>query len=475
MRNRFQRIFLVLALVVSGHSLVHAQATLLLEEPYSYDGNFAGTGHAAVYLSRVCEASPIRLRRCAPGETGVVIARYHGIAGYDWIAIPLIPYLYAVEKPGDIPLYADPKLVDFLRYQYLPHLKALLNNVPTSKNGTSKNDTSDSAASGNTEPRGPWYELNGSAYDRTLYGFQIPTRPEQDDALIHLLNSSPNHGLYNLLHSNCADFSKQIINFYYPHATHRSIIADLGVTTPKQVAKTLVHYSKHHPGIEMTPFIIPQVPGTKRSKPIHGVLETALFEKKYMALFFFLHPFAIGGLETAYITNWHFDPGRNALMFDISRGLEAPISPEARHVYQERLDALRLKYLDVSEDSFRKWPAVDAQAIPQMDETGHAILEMEKDGRTVQIGLCRNNALHSTSPQLSQQLLIYRLDEELKSGRPARASLQQVENDFRILEKTTEKIPTEFAGDIQWSRSCLRFHNSVCATTNRKPRLSLTP
>jgi len=55
----------------------HAQATLLLEEPYSYDGTFAGTGHAAVYLSRICAETPSLLRRCGPGEPGVVISRYH--------------------------------------------------------------------------------------------------------------------------------------------------------------------------------------------------------------------------------------------------------------------------------------------------------------------------------------------------------------------------------------------------------------
>ena len=59
-------------------------ATLLLEEPYSYDGALAGTGHAAVYLNGVCATSPVVLRPCAPGETGVVLSRYHGITQYDW-------------------------------------------------------------------------------------------------------------------------------------------------------------------------------------------------------------------------------------------------------------------------------------------------------------------------------------------------------------------------------------------------------
>src|SRR2546428_13012217 len=111
MRKSF--VFCIAAFFVGASAQLHAQATLLLEEPYSYDGTFAGTGHAAVYLARVCTESPSVLRRCRPGETGVVISRYNGVAGRDWIAIPLIPYLSAVKYPEDIPLFADSKLVAF--------------------------------------------------------------------------------------------------------------------------------------------------------------------------------------------------------------------------------------------------------------------------------------------------------------------------------------------------------------------------
>src|ERR1700685_354931 len=83
---------------------VSANVAVLLEEPYSYDGAFAGAGHVAVYLTRVCAASPTSLRRCHEGELGAVISRYQGIAGYDWIAIPLVPYLYAVTNPENIPV-----------------------------------------------------------------------------------------------------------------------------------------------------------------------------------------------------------------------------------------------------------------------------------------------------------------------------------------------------------------------------------
>src|SRR5438067_13930255 len=112
-------VLLVIGLLAAMPSQSHAQATLLLEEPYSYDGTFAGTGHAAVYLARVCAESPTVLRRCGPGETGIVISRYHRVAGLDWIAVPLIPYLYAVSNPENVPLFADAKLVAFLRHEHL--------------------------------------------------------------------------------------------------------------------------------------------------------------------------------------------------------------------------------------------------------------------------------------------------------------------------------------------------------------------
>jgi len=88
---------------------------VFLEEPFGLFGHMNPTGHAAVYLSRVCAASPTVLRPCEPGESGVVISRYHRVGGYDWIAIPLIPYLYAVDEPQQAPLYVNAEMVAALR------------------------------------------------------------------------------------------------------------------------------------------------------------------------------------------------------------------------------------------------------------------------------------------------------------------------------------------------------------------------
>ena len=70
-----------------------AQAALLMEEPYGFFGIVNPTGHTAIYFDRICAETPVKLRRCQPGEMGAVVSRYQGIDDYDWIAIPLVPYL----------------------------------------------------------------------------------------------------------------------------------------------------------------------------------------------------------------------------------------------------------------------------------------------------------------------------------------------------------------------------------------------
>jgi hypothetical protein len=100
LETSFLRPFAVLLASAAG---ARANVALLLEEPFAKFGTFNPTGHAAVYLSGVCAASPVLLRRCNPGETGVVISRYYRVGGYDWLAIPLLPYLYAVDDPAEFP------------------------------------------------------------------------------------------------------------------------------------------------------------------------------------------------------------------------------------------------------------------------------------------------------------------------------------------------------------------------------------
>ena len=418
-------VFCLIALTAALPGELKAQATLLLEEPYSYDGTFAGTGHAAIYLARVCAATPTTLRRCQPGESGVVVSRYHHVGGRDWIAVPLIPYLYAVKDAASIPLFADAKLVEFLRHNYLQ-----------------ENMSEEARDMG---PRAPSNQLAGSAYDRTTYGFRFATGPDQDDELIRILNSEPNSEAYALLNRNCADFAKQILNFYYPHASHRSIIADLGVTTPKQIAKSLVRSAKHHPEMQLTTFVIPQVPGLKRSKPVHGVVESLVLAKKYVTPVLLFHPFVVGTVEAAYWAGWRFNPTKGALIFDSDNAhawhrLDLPLTNAERRSYQEELASLKR---DVRQDGVPGWREFQASAQPEIDGEGQTFLRGDVNGEPVRIGICRDNALRMNAPpEIVQDLVLTRLEQELKP-KPVRASKRQVEQDFSLLQRALDERKAE--------------------------------
>lgn len=295
------KIWLAFLVAALGCASARADAALLLEEPFGQFGAMNPTGHAAIYLSRVCADTPTHLRPCRDDEAGVVISRYHRIDGYDWLAIPLIPYLYAVDDPSQIPATGTPRLELKLRDTWRRnHLQDMVPDDPQYE-----------------IPRGEWIELVGASYDRRIWGFEVATDTDQDDTLIREFNEKKNISHFNLFFNNCANFSESVLNFYYPHAIHRNFIADAGMMTPKQAAKSLVKFGRRHPEAEMRTFVIPQVPGTiKRSTPVDGVVESLVKSKKYVLPLAVLHPFVAGGLAVAYLGDGRFHPDKHAAVFN---------------------------------------------------------------------------------------------------------------------------------------------------------------
>jgi hypothetical protein len=296
---------LTLAMVPRAHSSV----ALLMEEPYGQFGAFNPTGHAAVYLNHVCAASPSELRVCQLGEYGVVISRYHKIAGYDWIAIPIIPYLYAVDDSSEVPLSVTKEQEFALRDAYRrAHLEAL---APDRLHGLA--------------PGGEWTQLVGSSYDRAIHGFQVDSTAEQDQRFIAIFNDRSNAAHFNLFFHNCADLSRVVLDIYLPHAIHRNFIADVGMTTPKQVARSLVKYGKDHPEVEMSAFVIPQVPGSvPRSHPVDGVAESLVKSKKYLLPMAILAPELTGGVVVAYLADGRLKLPKNAVVFNVDDEVAEP-------------------------------------------------------------------------------------------------------------------------------------------------------
>jgi hypothetical protein len=299
--RRLLTCLIVLTLLGSGVR-ARAAVALLMEEPYGEFGAFNPTGHAAVYLSRVCAESHTQLRLCHEGEYGVVISRYHKIDGLDWIAVPLVPYLYAVDDVSQVPLTVDKEQVAALRDAYRrEHLQDL---APDKKGKT---------------PKGEWTQLVGSSYDRTIHGFEVTSTQEQDERFIALFNDRNNVGHFNLLFHNCADFSAAVMDIYLPHAVHRNFIADVGLMTPKQVAHSLVKYGKQHPEMEMSAFVIPQVPGSiGRSHGVDGVTESLVKSKKYLLPLAVLSPEAAGATVVAYLVFGRMSLPKDATIFEIN-------------------------------------------------------------------------------------------------------------------------------------------------------------
>jgi hypothetical protein len=207
-----------------------------------------------------------------------------------------------VERAEDVPEWAEQTAIAAMREDYADtHLEAL------------------ASAASKTDSESVWPQLLGVAYIRKIYSFEVVTTPEQDDRLIAEFNGRVNQSHFNLFTNNCADFSRVLLNFYYPGAVRRSITADAAITTPKQIAKTLVNYAHRHDQLELREFVIPQVRGTiPRSHMPRGVVEALLKTKKYLVPITVFHPYVMAGIALTYLTRGRFDLAKNAPVIPVT-------------------------------------------------------------------------------------------------------------------------------------------------------------
>jgi hypothetical protein len=312
---------MALMALASSSSLSRAQAALLMEEPYGFFGSVNPTGHNAIYFERICAETPVRLRRCQAGELGAVISRYEGISGYDWVAIPLVPYLYSVENASAVPSHVDRQTVNDLRNRY--HEAHLL-------------DLGSNLRPGNFV-HGGWAQLVGLSYERRIFAFRFETTEEQDDAFMARMNDSSNRTHFNLLFSNCSDFARQTLNFYFPRTFRRSAFPDADMTTPKQIAYKLLSYSRKHPEMQLTVFEIPQIPGFRRLSHSNKSIAESLTTTVYAIPIALMNPYLAGGIFVDYFVRgrYHMIPKHpQVLAPDNLQALTAPA-----HAVQNPLNA----------------------------------------------------------------------------------------------------------------------------------------
>ncbi len=168
-----------------------------------------------------------------------------------------------------------------------------------------------------SSPRGNWYELVGSAYDRKIYGFQVTTTREQDARLIAAFNDRKNVQTYSGFDSNCADFARNTMNLLYPHMVRRNYVADLGMSSPKSVARSLSHRASKNPEMHFEVFVIPQVAGSlPRSHSPQNLAEGIL--KRYPVPLVIFSPVSLGVAFAAYVGQGRFSMPKDAQRLDVS-------------------------------------------------------------------------------------------------------------------------------------------------------------
>lgn len=275
----------------------HGSVTVVVGEPFGAMGTLLPVGHTGIYLDRVCADGPVRLRMCMPGERqGVVIARLNRLQ-VDWIATPILEYLYGVDDPAAVMRYLTPRQVTELResyrHQYLGNL------VPDDKVAGEDRD---------------WWQSVAMSYNRREWGYQLATTREQDEQLVAMLNGEVNKHRYHLHKSNCADFAAAVVNFYYPGAVKRNGISDFWLMTPKQVARSVGAYGHAHPEAKLRVLQFPQLLGPqRRSHAVRGASELFLKTKRYLVPLSVIQPELVVALAVVYIDQGRWDIRRGGL------------------------------------------------------------------------------------------------------------------------------------------------------------------
>ncbi len=253
-------------------------------------GTLLPVGHTGIYLDRVCADGPVRLRMCSPGERqGVVVARLNKLE-VDWVATPILEFLYGVDDPAAVTRYLTPGQVTELREQYRhQYLKNLLTDTISS-------DDRD------------WWQSVAMSYDRRMWGYQLATTREQDERLVAMLNAEVNKHRYHLHRSNCADFAARVVNFYYPGTVKHNGISDFWLMTPKQVARSVGVYGHAHPEADLRVLEFPQLLGPqRRSHPVRGASEMFLKTKRYLVPLSVIQPELVVALAVVYIDHGRWD------------------------------------------------------------------------------------------------------------------------------------------------------------------------
>ncbi len=465
------KFFLTVFLLAATHPAARADIGLVLDakpnvQPELVKAEIIGEGHAAIYLSGICPASPVKLRLCGPDEPGSVIQNYEDYREnqpYEWNVVPLSIYLYGVDNLRDRPLFASPELRGVLQDQYR---REYLQQLCTTSRCINSPDAN-------------WRDSVAAAFVREIYIFEVHTTPEQDQQFIREFNARPNVNHYNGASRNCADFAKMVLNTYFPHSAHRNVVNDFGVTGPKAVARSFTHYAERHPELQLRVIRVVQVPGTYRhsSDPREGT-EQALRSKKWLVPIAVAEAEAVPVLAASYLLTGRFNPSHElrehpsedvAVLYEQLADAERAGDWARQQAIKRDLRSDRLRELG-NEPDWQKYraryeeilrSAVDDGVIADghklqavfhsfqtnghayVDESGQPWLELVSGSEVRRVGLSSQNVFSvGSDPRLAFQLLLARTNALLSAKSKHRELWPEFQSDWALLERAQEDMST---------------------------------
>lgn len=476
--------FILILVVFSIPTQVYADISLLIHEAKGFSGEMTGSGHISVYISDLCTDPPLVLRQCKPNEPqGLVISSYLGFGTkteYGWFAIPIVNYLYGVENAEQIPLYSNRKIQELLREtNRAKYLGNLIPRLPNEK-----------------LPPGRWTELFGAALDRDLYAFTVKTTLEQDLRFLKKYHISPSESDFNLITNNCADFAKNIINFYFPESVSRDFINDFGITTPKALAHSFKNYATKRPNLRFHINKYSQLDGAiARSSDLQHFTEKAFKSKKYVALQVFTMPILLPVFAgTYYLTGGHFNIDKTYRKYpsvkiaqldlatkDISKlsrqngvfnEIKMRQTAEKSHLFGENTlwKNYRQKFSEILKLAIKDkifadnnevnsfYNDLETHSEPVYDNYGDLVLKVKNNGKEIYLGLTRRNIISPDSDvHLAYKLMLVKVKYQLNAPEKNRETMEVFQANWQLLtelsKSLTELEPFQNRNNSQFSNT----------------------
>jgi hypothetical protein len=424
-----------------------------------------GSGHSAVYLSRICPATPVKLRLCRPNEQGSIISNYTTLGEdepFEWNIVPLNTYLYGVRNAQDRPLFSSVKIKGVLEERYREQVLQDYCVSLSCRNSSSAE----------------WREMVSATSERTLYILVVSTTVQQDLDLIAKFNDRANVNRFNGFARNCADFTRTIINTYFPNATHRNI-NDFGMTSPKGIARSFAHYAERHPNDGYYVLHFAQLPGTiKRSSACREGTEQLYHSKKLLVpmVIFASHelPFVFG----SYLLTGRFNPEtefeqhatveESQLRYEIRQAKDDEETadtkawllaanrergdvlgtPQEWSAYRDQFDlvvqeAIAAGVIPDREALDHVFKDLDENGKPYLDDHGNLWLAVTEDGKTSNVGLAANNLLAPGSDRtLAYKIILADINYSLKASQRVRETMIDFTRDWALLQSAQAHAPT---------------------------------